>query len=74
LPIGGCSRSRQIAPGKARVPNFGPDGPTPGISPIDPDGPSIFTAIQEQLGLKRDAQRGPVDVLVIDRADRPSAD
>lgn len=40
----------------------------------NPDaGPSIFTAIQEQLGLRLEAQRAAVDVLVVDQVDRPSA-
>ena len=44
-----------------------------GISAATDSGPSIFTAIQEQLGLKLESQKGPVQVLVIDSIDMPSA-
>lgn len=40
----------------------------------DPNLPSLFTALEEQLGLKLEAERGPVDVLVIDSVAPPDPD
>jgi bla regulator protein blaR1 len=57
-------------------PGPGPDGGHSGADappPPDTSGPDIFTAVQEQLGLKLVPEKGPVDVIVIDHIDQPSA-
>jgi uncharacterized protein (TIGR03435 family) len=43
------------------------------IAPSDAPSPPLFTAMQEQLGLRLEATRGPVDALVIDTAEKPTA-
>ena len=42
--------------------------------PVGGDTPSIFTALQEQLGLRLESARAPLDVFVIDRVERPTDD
>jgi uncharacterized protein (TIGR03435 family) len=50
------------------VTRFGEDRP----APDDGNGANIFTAIQEQLGLRLESSRGPVEMFVIDRVERPT--
>lgn len=59
---------RPVFPG----PPGGPNGNAAAPPPPEATGPSIFTALQEQLGLKLESQKGPVDVVVIDHVERPS--
>jgi uncharacterized protein (TIGR03435 family) len=60
-----------FAPDEA-TPFFRTAGGDPSAVPAEPAGPSIFTALQEQLGLKLERATGPVDYLVIDHVERPS--
>jgi uncharacterized protein (TIGR03435 family) len=52
-----------------------PNAPSAGVSGAsDPaDAPSVFTALQERLGLKLESRKAPVEVLVIDHIEKPSA-
>jgi uncharacterized protein (TIGR03435 family) len=57
----------KYTPDKSQIP--------PGVEPpvpIDWNGPSLFTALEEQLGLKLRPARGPVEVLVIDSVQQPT--
>ncbi len=58
----------ESAPGLGKAPP-----PADGV-PVaeDPAGPSIFTAVEQQLGLKLNPARGPRDYLVIDSISRPT--
>ena len=58
------------------TPDVGETSLDPGGNPLPPSdsgGPSLFTAIQEQLGLKLERARAPVDLLIVERVEKPSA-
>jgi bla regulator protein blaR1 len=57
-------------PGQQLPPGPGGNAPNPPRS--DDSEPNLFTAVQEQLGLKLESAKGPTDVLVIDHAERPT--
>jgi len=48
--------------------------PEPNVPPIDPNAPSFFTAIQEQLGLKLESTKAPFEVTIIDSVEYPKDD
>jgi uncharacterized protein (TIGR03435 family) len=52
----------------------GPVAPAPGAKPPADDGPSIFAALQEQLGLRLESGRDTFDVVVVDAVQRPTPD
>ena len=57
------------------IPGVGPGGglrTPPGADPTPADAVSIFTALEEQLGLKLEPQTAPAEVLVIDHVERPT--
>jgi uncharacterized protein (TIGR03435 family) len=44
--------------------------PIPSASNPDPDGVSLLNAVQSQLGLKLEARRGPVELIVVDHLEK----
>jgi len=60
-------------PGQGGPEAFGLPPDTRGTPPAETNGPSIFTALQEQLGLRLVSEKGPVEMIVIDYVERASA-
>jgi uncharacterized protein (TIGR03435 family) len=80
-PLSTLASSFGSAPGRVVVDKTGLQGNydvtlnytlQPSANPQPGEPPSIFTAVEEQLGLKLQADRAPLRVLVIDRIDRPT--
>jgi uncharacterized protein (TIGR03435 family) len=71
---GGYDFDLAFAPMIPAMPAGGPTPPEGALlngAPIDSSGPTIFDAVRQQLGLKLERQKGPVDILVIDHAEKP---
>ncbi|MBL8233303.1 MAG: TIGR03435 family protein [Bryobacterales bacterium] len=59
-------------PGPGGGPGASGTGPGNALPAADSSGPTLFTALQEQLGLKLESSKGPVPVLVIENIERPT--
>ena len=57
-------------PDAAQLAALGPNAPPPSNDPEAP--PDLFAAVQQQLGLRLESTKAPVEVLVIERAQKPS--
>jgi uncharacterized protein (TIGR03435 family) len=60
------------APGEGSAESIGLPPRAEPPTPADSNGPSIFTALQDQLGLKLESTKGPAEILVIDHVETPS--
>lgn len=64
--------SQVRAAAEAQLPGGGAGNGSGQTLPSDPQGSSVFTAVQEQLGLKLDSGKGPVEIVIIEHVERPS--
>jgi uncharacterized protein (TIGR03435 family) len=73
LPLGRAVVDKTGITGRFRIElTYTPLASTTNAEPSADAALDIFTAIQEQLGLKLESSKGPVEVLVIDRVEKPS--
>jgi len=79
LPLASLAKSLSDRVGRTVIDQTGLQGNydfkmtfAPDLAPAAVDGPSLFTALQEQLGLRLDAQKGPVEVVAIDSVQKAS--
>jgi uncharacterized protein (TIGR03435 family) len=68
---GNYETTLEFTPDQSQLP---PGGLPPGVPAPPVDGPSLFTALKEQLGLKLESDHAPVRVLVIDSIQQPNPD
>ncbi len=61
----------QWTPDAVQLAAMGPNAPPPPTGPDAP--PDLFAAVQQQLGLRLESTKAPVEVLVIDKLEKPSA-
>lgn len=59
--------------GRGLPPGLPPPG-APELPPIDPNAPALPTALQEQLGLRLESGKGPVEMIVIGSIEQPTED
>lgn len=79
LPVKAIAHAVEQVLGRAVIDRTGLTGKfdfklewTPDEARTDGEGASIFTALQEQLGLKLESTRAPVDIVVVDRLEKPT--
>jgi bla regulator protein blaR1 len=71
---GNYEATLEFTPDQSQLPPGGLGNLPPGVPAPPVDGPSLFTALKEQLGLKLDSDHGQVRVLIIDSIEPPTPD